>query len=626
MMDRLLHQHLPRDVQAKEAKDWLSELVRQGKVVLLLDALDQTDRQLSEAGLRRFLQSTGVINCPVLITLRPEVEGSAVFSAGDWDTVRAEGFHEEAQQRQYLGDVADDLLAKEDEEWKDSAAYERKQQWEDLLEIPLLLKMLRDWAIAQRDEQTKISLAHLRNRHAVYGEAVAYLVRKGLQTAADGPFRDTLYDAGEVDVRLTEIGWATIAQGEGNFTATLEGQPFRELQRGCLRDVDVLRALQQVDVITRHAVLDRYGEAGLAWRHRSFSEYFAGKHLAQADTGAQTTIAQRHARDPRWQWVFRFALSQIDAASERTDAIDDHLATALIQYGNPFVVYEGIDRDGVVLPDHLNTLCRWLVHREWSTRSYTNAWQQSDAPDFDDRWIEILESLFQREYRESRCLHPAWQLIERTDQPWAIDIRERFLSEFPQMLADNSRAEHPVAQELVSDASFARCPRDSKYDGRPFRMGSPGKEEGELLPETPRHDVRITPFQLRLTPVGNIQFELFDPSHRLRRNDFSPGDDNPAIRVNWYMAELFCIWLGDAYQLPTEAQWEYAARAGTTTRYWWGDDLDASKCHSNESGGPHALPPNESRANPWGLIDMLGNVWEWCLDGSRDDTEASPFT
>ncbi len=623
IIDRLLHRWLPADVNADAAVGWLSELANQGKVVFLLDALDQADKQLNEACLRTFLQSSGVIDCPVIITLRPEVEGHAVFSAVNWDTVHAEGFHDPAQRKRYLGELAGDLLAKDDEQWLSRDSYERKQQWADLLEIPLLLKMLRDLALAEREGRSPISLSQLRNRHAVYSEAVAYLVRQGLDSAKDGPFRDTLYDAREVDERLTEIAWATIAQGDGNFTATLQGKAFSQLRKDCLGDVNMLRALQQVDVITRHNVFDRYGEAGLAWRHRSFSEYFGGKYLAQADQNVQNAVARCHGRDPRWHWVFRFALSEIDAEKQSTHAADHHLAQALIKYGNPFVVYDAIKRDSVTLPDHLSTLCRWLVHRDWGEQNYSDAWQDSEPPPMDNRWIEILDSLFLREHRNSRCLHPAWQLVQDSDEPWAVTLRERFLSEFPKLLTDTKCAEHAVARTLADAENFARCPFDPAADGRPFQMGSAEKEEDELFRETPQHEVRITPFHLQRTPVSNLQFELFDPSHRQRRDDYSPGDDHPTVYVSWYMAELFCVWLGEAYRLPTEAEWEYAARAGSTTRYWWGDKFDESKCHSAESGMNHTRPPDASRSNGWGLIDMLGNVWEWCLDGPRDYTDAA---
>ncbi|MCO6455394.1 MAG: SUMF1/EgtB/PvdO family nonheme iron enzyme [Pirellulaceae bacterium] len=610
--ERLLHDHLPSGTARAEQLAWLEHLVRQGQVVLLLDALDQTTRRLDQDGLCLFLQCAGVSICPVLMTLRPEVLTSAVFAGASWSSLRAEGFHLEAQRRDFLGDVADVLLPRKDDP---ADARERKQHWSALLEIPLLLKMLRQLARAERDPRSEVTLGNLHNRHAVYREAVAYLVRQGLRSAEPTDFGGKFYDADDVDDHLMRIGWATVAREEGNFTAVLEGRPFAELRR--TYDVDMLRALQQVDIITRHSVLDRYGKAGLAWRHRSFSEYYAAKHLAQSDQSLWIDVARRYARDARWEWVFRFALSELDA--ERSD-VDGHFAQALIQHGNPFVVYDAIDRDGVQLPDHLDRLCRWLVHRDWKWdgRDYRQAWKGKEPPAVDDRWIEIIASLFDRSYRDSRCLHAAWQLVSGRDEAWAVAIRERFLDEFAGLLADTRCAEHTAARDLVAEASFVRCPPNPRDNGKPFQMGSPESDTEAWEDERPRHEVQVSPFRLQRFAVTNRQFELFDPSHRYRRDEYSQEDDQPAIWVSWYMAELFCTWLGDGYRLPTEAEWEYAARAETRTRFWWGDKFDKSKCHNSESGLQHTLPASEIRANPWGLIDMLGNVWEWCQDGMRD--------
>ena len=90
-------------------------------------------------------------------------------------------------------------------------------------------------------------------------------------------------------------------------------------------------------------------------------------------------------------------------------------------------------------------------------------------------------------------------------------------------------------------------------------------------------------------------------------NDYRRGLDNyPVFFVSWYAARAFAEW--DGKRLPTEAEWEYACRAGTTTTYWWGDSYDPARANGNERG---SLPPQTQHRNPWGLYEMSGNLWEW---------------
>ena len=156
-----------------------------------------------------------------------------------------------------------------------------------------------------------------------------------------------------------------------------------------------------------------------------------------------------------------------------------------------------------------------------------------------------------------------------------------------------------------------------------FMMGSPGTEPNRDDDET-QHGVSITkPFYLGVTEVTQEQYQkvmVTNPSK-------VKGPQNPVERVNWAEAVEFCGKLsampaekttGHVYRLPTEAEWEYACRSGTTTAYGYGDDAfrlgDYGWFRSNSDTKPH--PVGEKKPNAWGLYDMHGGVYEWCQDWS----------
>lgn len=155
-----------------------------------------------------------------------------------------------------------------------------------------------------------------------------------------------------------------------------------------------------------------------------------------------------------------------------------------------------------------------------------------------------------------------------------------------------------------------------------FYMGSVG--EGEDLDEAPVHRVTISHgFRMGKTEVTNAQFELFRPEHRaLRGKDgISTGDDEAVVNVTYQDAVDFCNWLskkeGKTYRLPTEAEWEYACRAGTYTDYYTGDYLPEPMCRNQviaRNYKPVSLKVGQTTPNAFGLYDMHGNVEEWCLD------------
>jgi formylglycine-generating enzyme required for sulfatase activity len=202
-----------------------------------------------------------------------------------------------------------------------------------------------------------------------------------------------------------------------------------------------------------------------------------------------------------------------------------------------------------------------------------------------------------------------------------------------------------------------------------FLMGSPKGEEDRLDEEIP-HEVEITrPFYLGKHEVTVGQFRAFvtDAGYRTEAERdgkggrafdgkefvqkpeftwkslyFAQTDDHPVVVVSWNDAVAFCEWLsrkdGRAYRLPTEAEWEYACRAGTKTRFHTGDRDDDLKAAGNvadaalqakwrdafwamrwDDGFPFTAPVGRFKANAFGLYDMHGNAWEWCADWYAED-------
>ena len=168
--------------------------------------------------------------------------------------------------------------------------------------------------------------------------------------------------------------------------------------------------------------------------------------------------------------------------------------------------------------------------------------------------------------------------------------------------------------------------------------------------ETPQHEVHIRRgFRMGVHEVTLEQFKQYiDEAGRddLLSDDFIEGNDSgdraPVTWVSWHDARDFIVWLNEkegtrAYRLPSEAEWEYAARAGTRTRYSWGDSISCSQARygrrpdtdlfpvgecSDSYDGP--VPVGSFAANAFGLFDMHGNVWEWVQDCWHDSYEGAP--
>jgi formylglycine-generating enzyme required for sulfatase activity len=182
-----------------------------------------------------------------------------------------------------------------------------------------------------------------------------------------------------------------------------------------------------------------------------------------------------------------------------------------------------------------------------------------------------------------------------------------------------------------------------------FLMGSPDSEPNRKTDEGPQHKVRVAPFWMEQFEVTWDEYELFmyptvnrtstdstyasgtadflsRPTKPYVEMSFGMGKNGfPAISMTQHAANKYCEWLsekvGHFYRLPTEAEWEYACRAGTATAFSFGDDVAQLEEHgwfANNSNEKYQKV-GRKKPNPWGLFDMHGNVAEWCLDQYQGD-------
>jgi formylglycine-generating enzyme required for sulfatase activity/NAD(P)-dependent dehydrogenase (short-subunit alcohol dehydrogenase family) len=194
----------------------------------------------------------------------------------------------------------------------------------------------------------------------------------------------------------------------------------------------------------------------------------------------------------------------------------------------------------------------------------------------------------------------------------------------------------------------ATCPEMAVLPAGQFLMGSSRAEADQvgrpankyMVWERPQHTVTIAAsLAMAVTPVTRRQYALFaaEAGENVAGADWqSPGiqqgDDDPVVKISWAQAQAYAEWLsrkaGHTYRLPSEAEFEYAARGGTTTRYWWGDEVGVNHAVCDGCGSSwdavRTAPVGSFAANPFGLSDMIGNIFHWTLDCWNPDYEDAP--
>ena len=644
-------------------KKWFERLLISGSVVFLFDALDQVPSKIK--GMGRAFSQPGLIQCPVIMTGRPEAKSDQQdsFEGNQWRMLRILEF-DRPRQEEYLGEFAEQILLQDSDQSKIdyrgiSEDNIRKINMKHLVGFPLLLKMLKQLA-SEKDEAGESRLKNIKNRFDLYDEAVNRLIQKGLDSLEDQQ-RKQFNDPKLVRRVLGGIAWYMAQRHEAS--AALNEQEMVNVEKWLKSrlpelgtDDSLAEVLRQVDVTTAWQAIER-SNSGLEFRHRSFMEFFAGTYLQSSneqlnDRGKpvasdavsleilEEVLQEIHFHiddhgDPlphilggvdrrqMWNDTLRFALA-VDDLQKR-----NQLAIKLIEYGNPWVVYQAIKLDKTEFSEDVDALCRWLVHRDWSIHfDYRDAISGEKA--------EVKE----KAKEVAAGLGNALSDLRRYDSG--------FLSTWREILPPDKGLYVGISNESKLTDKLTRLSAGLEtwnfFDSFiPLQGGV--FDAPKFYEDLPIGQQQIQPFEMAHFPVTNELYELFCPRHHLLRDQYSWAEDAPAIYVNWYMATEFCHWLssltGDRYRLPTEWQWEWAVRwhedperqANDSKKndYWWGPEMDNRRCFYRENSlfdeirrpptltetlrqysDPNLRHPSSCENHQFGLLSLSGTVWEWC--------------
>jgi len=409
---------------------------------------------------------------------------------------------------------------------------------------------------------------------------------------------------------------------------------LREMQRNALRDI-IRESLgstnamderpgQLIDEIHRGSAILRETNAVhiYEFQHNTFREYFAAKKLESVlapllsqwqKTDPKPKLAdfiKQHARkinplqwttDPLWTEVNRLTVGLLDDPTPVLELLfesDPTLAARCYLDADP----EKVSHDAIKR--------LWTERIDRAERIKIVRGIKESLKD-DREVLDFIAGIFLTGETDSEVLYHCDEVLRRLDTDEASRISGTM---FDHWLAERQFKTHAAAFQQDKFWQVA------EIKGGEFEMGG-----DEFDWEKPIHSVKIPPFRLGRYAVTVGQYQRFDPDqkrHMKEYGEFFKDANQPVIMVSWYDAYIFCKWAGG--RLPTEAEWEYACRAGTTTPFNTGDNLTTAQANYNGNypyknfpKGQYlkkTTPVGSYPPNAWGLYDMHGNVWEWCQD------------
>lgn len=478
----------------------------------------------------------------------------------------------------YLGDAAKNKVV------KDLAAFTP-----ELLQTPVLLKMIR----GLHDSEL---LEGLNNRAEMYTHWCNHLL---MQSGKDESELEKCMD------QLAEVSFQQMLDGKV--------QRFQKEEPGYDKsDIEKHKLLMQGDDLAPcwQEVLQQTPRRW-EFRHPSYQEYFAARHIAKI--AEWQDIVRENCGNEKWNEAFKILAGMVSAKEIYNIFIEEG---AVMLAGNSLAEVKD-------LPEGQNLLVRQLLKyqcpeilpqfKRCRLVRVADVWKSND----NEYLQSLLKRLLIREHRDSRILFSVFELVLNKTGLSIHTLLDNFdlepirnLDEFQEFFKESKDGKQVTLSKIKKYAERVTVPQGK------FIYQEEDDEEDR---------VNLKEFAIMKFPVTNVLYEQFDPQHKTRFPKYSWEEDQPVIGINYYEAVIFSFWLG--LRLPTEMEWEKAARGTEGRIYPWGEPMGYEKGFANTCDFMECkttpVAELEPGLSPYGCFDMAGNVWEWCvqLNASRHSTQ-----
>lgn len=618
-------------LSSKDAIEILKELRAEGRLILVLDSLDQALSKVEAVQtLQTLMTHPDWKACPMVVSTRPHALTSQwenVFApvAGDSRFIRVEEM-DGKQQKFLLGTIPG-------EDGQPVSRYSLiPDEGKRLLGVPRVIELIRNLGTDPAKYQ------HLKTMTDVYWTCTNEMLLEGLKAKKAG----------------NEVEWNVDLEG-------VVPEEFREVQRDIARNIFGAVAFKMMCADDE--------KPNLAFVPKAECTAF----LRGVSSLIQNTRA-RHKNEEREEELdglgcasgYKGFLRNFTAITAlNSGQMDSYLMDSAgrrnsdLKFRNPtmqaFFAAVWVCRHGT--PDDLERLKGWVVS-PWDDRfgqyqefwrfvselGGTGRWDPSAVRN--DLWVDVIGVVYRSPVRMCQFIWRSWDRMEELN----AKARAEFLAEFPAIRAGKHGADKKrIADEMMEGIKdeksgemmggfiplvgnpklkdkgdtgtfwMGAAKSMSQWPPRIFDPADPPPVDSEAYDEEfPPHQVTLTPFALHRYCVTNAEYELFDVDHEKQREftgklSVEELARHPVVNVDWWDGWVFAAWCGCA--LPTEAQWEYANRAGTRTPFAVGDGqtLTQEVCNFGYEI-ERTIAVDGLPANAWGFFQMTGNVREWCAD------------